>query len=174
MSRWLNIPSLQDTYNISVGVCVRVRVTVIVYLRSRVDLHALAISLTTSEIEVKPFSLRKGIVLPSSFVLTTCTGLSGPLPLAVNASTWNSYSVNFPRPVTFALRVELLTMNMAVNGSSVFVILYSSFIPCMEPADGNRQEANTLVEERDERLKLLGDLFGPTAKNTCIWDKALT
>ena len=87
MSRWLNIPSLQDTYNISVGVCVRVRVTVIVYLRSRVDLHALAISLTTSEIEVKPFSLRKGIVLPSSFVLTTCTGLSGPLPLAVNAST---------------------------------------------------------------------------------------
>ena len=59
-------------------------------------------------------------------------------------------------------------MNMAVNGSSVFVILYSSFIPCMEPADGNRQEANTLVEERDERLKLLGDLFGPTAKNTCI------
>ena len=48
-------------------------------------------------------------------------------------------------------------MVMAVNGSSVFVILYSSFIPCREPADGNRQEANTLVEERGERLKLLGD-----------------
>ena len=41
-------------------------------------------------------------------------------------------------------------MAVAVNGSSVFVILYSSFIPCREPADGNRQEANTLVEERGE------------------------
>ena len=55
------------------------------------------------------------------------------------------------------LRVELLTMVMAVNGSSVSEILYSSFIPCKEPADGNRQEANTLVEERGESLKLRGD-----------------
>ena len=48
-------------------------------------------------------------------------------------------------------------MAMAVNGSSVLVILYSSFIPWNEPADGNFQEANTLVEERGERLKLRGD-----------------
>ena len=39
----------------------------------------------------------------------------------------------------------------------MFIILYSSFIPCMESADGNFQEASTLVEVRVERLKLLGD-----------------
>ena len=62
-------------------------------------------------------------------------------------------------------------MVMAVNGSSVFVILYSSFIPCRESADGNRQEANTLVEERGERLKLLGDRFGPTTvKKTTVFE----
>ena len=65
--------------------------------------------------------------------------------------------MNFPRPAILVLRVELLTMVMAVNGSSVSIILYSSFIPCREPAGGNCQEANTLVEERGERLKLRGD-----------------
>ena len=53
--------------------------------------------------------------LTSSLVLTTCTGLSGQLPLAINASRKNSYSVNFPRPVTLVLRVKLLAMVMAVN-----------------------------------------------------------
>ena len=55
------------------------------------------------------------------------------------------------------LRAELLNKDMVVNGSSVLLILYSSVIPCKEPADGYRQEANTLVEERGESLKLRGD-----------------
>ena len=55
------------------------------------------------------------------------------------------------------LVVESLAMAVVVNGYPVFLILYSSFIPCMDPADGNFQEANTLVEVRGERLKLLGD-----------------
>ena len=54
------------------------------------------------------------------------------------------------------LKVELLAMALVVNGYSVFLILYSSFIPCMDPADGNSQEASTLVELMGERLKLLG------------------
>ena len=62
--------------------------------------------------------------------------------------------MNFPRPVILALRAELLNKGMAVNGSSVLLILYSSVIPCKEPAGGNRQEANTVVEERGESLKL--------------------
>ena len=44
-----------------------------------------------------------------------------------------------------------------VNGYPVFLILYSSFIPCIDPVDGSFQEANTLVELRGKRLKLLGD-----------------
>ena len=56
--------------------------------------------------------------LISSLVLTTFTRLSGPLPLAGNASTWNSYSVNFPRPVTLVLRVKLLATVIAANGWS--------------------------------------------------------
>ena len=48
-------------------------------------------------------------------------------------------------------------MVLAMNGSSVFLILYRSLIPCMDPADGNFHEANTLVEVRGERLKLLGE-----------------
>ena len=55
------------------------------------------------------------------------------------------------------LRAELVNKDMAVNGSSVLLILYSSVIPCKKAADGNRQEANTLVEERGESLKLRGD-----------------
>ena len=51
----------------------------------------------------------------------------------------------------------MLNKDMVVNGSSVFLTLYSSVIPCKEPADGNRQEANTLVEERGESLKLRRD-----------------
>ena len=65
--------------------------------------------------------------------------------------------MNFPRSVILVLRVELLNKAMVVNGSSVLLILYSSVIPCKEAADGNRQEANTLVEERGESLKLRGD-----------------
>ena len=65
--------------------------------------------------------------------------------------------MNFPRPVILVLRAELLNKDMVVNGSSVLLILYSSVIPCKEPADGNRQEANTLVEERGESLKLRRD-----------------
>ena len=53
--------------------------------------------------------------LTSSLVLTSFTGVSGPLPLAVNASRKNSYSVNFQRSVTHVLRVLLLAMGMAVN-----------------------------------------------------------
>ena len=45
------------------------------------------ISLTASDIEVKPSSLQKGFVLPSSLVLTTFTGLTGLYTLTVNAST---------------------------------------------------------------------------------------
>ena len=48
-------------------------------------------------------------------------------------------------------------MVLAMNEESVSLILYSSFIPCMDPADGNAQEATTLVELRGERMKLLGD-----------------
>ena len=55
-----------------------------------------------------------------------------------------------------------------VNRFCEFLILYSSFIPCMDPADGNFQEADTLVELKGERLKLLGDLFGPIVKNTAF------
>ena len=51
----------------------------------------------------------------------------------------------------------MLNKDMVVNESSVLLILYSSVIPCKEPADGNRQEANTLVEERGESLKLRRD-----------------
>ena len=65
--------------------------------------------------------------------------------------------MNFPRPVTLVLIVELLAITVVVNGYSAFLILYSSFIPCMEPVDGNSQEASTLVELRGERWKLLGD-----------------
>ena len=53
----------------------------------------------------------------------------------------------------------------------MFLILYSSFIPCMDPADGNFQEANTLVELRGKRLKLLGDIFGPVVENTAFGKK---
>ena len=55
------------------------------------------------------------------------------------------------------LRAELLNKDMVVNGSSVLLILYSSVIPSKEPVDGNRQEANTLVKERGESLKLRRD-----------------
>ena len=65
--------------------------------------------------------------------------------------------MNFPRSVILVLRAELLNKDMVVNGSSVLLILYSSVIPCKEPAYGNRQQANTLVEERGESLKLRGD-----------------
>ena len=55
------------------------------------------------------------------------------------------------------LTIKSLAMVEVVNGYSEFLILYSSFIPCMDPVDGNFQEANTLVEVRGERMKLLGD-----------------
>lgn len=65
--------------------------------------------------------------------------------------------MNFPRPLILVLRAELLNKDMVVNGSSVLLILYSSVTPCEKPADGNFQEAKTLVEEKGESLKLRGD-----------------
>ena len=99
-------------------------------------------------------------ISPSSFVLTTLTGLAGPSPTDEKANTWNSYSVYLSNPVASLVRVELLAMVTEVSGSEEFLILYSSLnpksTPCRESTEGSCQDARTLVEVRAVTLKLVG------------------
>ena len=99
-------------------------------------------------------------ILPSSFVLTTLTGLAGPLPTDEKANTLNSYSVYLSKPSTSRVRVELLVMVTEFSVSEEFLILYSSLNPksrpCRESAGGRCQDVRTLVEVRAVTLKLVG------------------
>ena len=103
-------------------------------------------------------------ISPSSFVLTTLTGLAGPFPTDEKANTWNSYSVYLPRPVTSLVRVELLAIVTEVSGSEEFLILNSSLnpksTPWRESAGGSCQDVRTLVEVRAVTLKLVGLWLG--------------